>query len=425
MYSRSANGEAGGSASLVLIGFFVLLMFTLASSLLTWLNARDIQRLNHTATTHGTLVNRFCAECQRNRAGIALYKLPYQPELAREGLNAAIQLQPLNALTWLDTAELHVLEGDVGAAREAMLTAEQLWPTSVPLLWRVAMLSVRLGDNEKALERLARIVEQRPKRLLDSYAIAQRLSNDPKLLLSKFVDRESITDEVKGSMVRSLAKRGLNTRNMPLNEAISIGYGEYVASDKDIVGRLAQVLWREKKFASLGALWQASGRAQRDSGTIENSGFEAELGGHIYGWFEQPGDGVTATIDDTNPFAGDSSLSLSFDGTTNRGFVTIRQIIPISQPGEYELRGYWKGSSLSTLSGIFIDVVAWDHENGVVVAESAEQRGTWAWKKFLVEFELTPSVKFVEIRTRRRKSSGLDNRISGTVWFDEMQLSRK
>jgi hypothetical protein len=55
---------------------------------------------------------------------------------------------------------------------------------------------------------------------------------------------------------------------------------------------------------------------------------------------------------------------------------------------------------------------------------SEPKRKSWGWQPVNMTFEVPPETNFVELRLRRWTSKDLDKLISGTVYFDDIQLRK-
>jgi hypothetical protein len=129
--------------------------------------------------------------------------------------------------------------------------------------------------------------------------------------------------------------------------------------------------------------------------------------------------GAEVLVDDRVSHEGRSSLRITFDGSKNVYFHHAYQFVRWKPNTEYVLSAYLKTESVTTKSGVKLEVLGL---NPAFRHTSESLRGDNGWTLVSVRF-LTPSGSLGGIvRIRRERTEKFDRFISGTAWIDGVQL---
>jgi len=162
-------------------------------------------------------------------------------------------------------------------------------------------------------------------------------------------------------------------------------------------------------------------RNREFAGGLNNGGFEDEMMNGCFDWFNFKGKGYRTSIDEIVKHSGMRSTAVSFDGTYNVGGFLLRQIIPVESGKRYNILGYVKTESITTSNGVYIDVRGYKC-NVMLRSRSEEVTGSDDWRKLQVHFQVPERCETIMVSIRRDKSNKLDNKISGTAWFDDIAM---
>jgi hypothetical protein len=158
-----------------------------------------------------------------------------------------------------------------------------------------------------------------------------------------------------------------------------------------------------------------------ESNWLFNAGFEQTLTGAAFDWRVRNIGGVGAEriIDERD---GNSMLQLTFAGTHNVAYSHLSQTACLS-PGQYRFRAWVQTAEITTDQAPYFQIHDRD-SRGIVDVNTPQLRNLGDWTaleaKFAVALEATPVV----IEIRRDPSLKFDNKISGTLWIDDMTLER-
>jgi len=314
---------------------------------------------------------------------------------------------PLCAPSWLGLAELFIDSGETGKAGIALTRADELIPSSVGLLWDSSMLSLSLGDNDRALEKLRKVATADPARRERVFDICRDLGRSPQLILDEVVSREALPD-----YLRYLIRRDMKAETYPVWEraaregavpdGLALSYVDYLISRGDVV--TARHIWD-----GLHPGGAAPG--------VWNGGFEKDTESRGFDWRIDKAEGFEIDYDYRNKTEGERSLRLEFSGEKNIDFLHVRQVIPVEPDSHYLLTSDISTEGITTRSGI-----AWEVHCEGLDTLSQVYTGTVDWTQARVAFDTPPGCRHVGIMLRRYKSDKLDNLISGEVWIDNVSL---
>jgi hypothetical protein len=185
---------------------------------------------------------------------------------------------------------------------------------------------------------------------------------------------------------------------------------------EDRLGEAEQV-WRE---AVEGSGWP------RDAGNkdslVWNGGFEHGFANGGFDWRESDAGGSSFAFDSFGAHSGSRSLRVSFDGTANLDFHNLFQEVPV-QPGiHYHFSAFLRSEAISTDSGIGFGIYDPRHPSEIHAA-TPELIGTNTWTEVKADIESGPETHLLRIVLQRRPSWKFDNKLSGTVWVDDVTLT--
>jgi len=113
---------------------------------------------------------------------------------------------------------------------------------------------------------------------------------------------------------------------------------------------------------------------------------------------------ATFAFDSAVAHSGTRSLRVEFDGTENVDFGHVFQYIPVARDTRYHFSAFVQTQAITTDRGIGFEILDVNHPEQLQVATA----------------ELKDAVK---ITLRRVPSWKFDNKLSGTVWIDDVELA--
>jgi hypothetical protein len=156
-------------------------------------------------------------------------------------------------------------------------------------------------------------------------------------------------------------------------------------------------------------------------GRLFNGGFESEISGLPFDWTFGPGKGSVTKIAARPGVGGGRALFMQL-GPGRVEFPGVKQLIVLS-PDDYLLKGKYR-SDLISQRGLAWRITCAGGQT--VLGEGSLINGRTAdWTDFEVPFTVPPTdcpAQYLELVSGARSSS--EQFISGTVWYDELGITR-
>jgi len=185
------------------------------------------------------------------------------------------------------------------------------------------------------------------------------------------------------------------------------------------VGRPAEAVTDWDRLVQKGVL--PAGELHPPGNLIVNGGFEVEPVNGGFDWRISRVGGVFTEFDGRIHHEGNRSLAVHFEGLDNLDFHHVAQIVPVKPNARYIFSAFLKGRSLSGESGPHIEV--FDSRDPKTYAwVTSDIVGTMEWSRYELDIETGPKTQTLVVRLRRNPGVGLNKRIEGTFWVDDVQL---
>jgi hypothetical protein len=335
----------------------------------------------------------------------------------------AVSLSPQNALYWADLGAAFDWAGNHSAALRAFESSRELFPNSPDVNWKLANFYIRSGKTLEGLHAMRRVLLGGGVPQQDVFALAERATEDRKLILDEMVPPET---------------------------PILLGYLNYQASSGEVVsagqawGKLLALklpfelpqaffyldaLIQKRETQQLAEAWSAlAARFPENVGSlrvapnlIANGGFESDILNGGLDWRVVPMDGVSLSIDSRVAIDGRRSMRIEFDGTRNVDYGHLLQYVLVRPNTRYRFSGYLRTDTVTTDSGPRFQVFD-VYDSGKMLAATEGSVGTSGWAEQRLEFKTPADTRLLIIRVGRPASEKFDNKIRGTVWIDNVRL---
>ena len=122
-----------------------------------------------------------------------------------------------------------------------------------------------------------------------------------------------------------------------------------------------------------------------------------------------------------NAYKGKSALRITFDGSGNIDFKNVSQTLVV-KPGRYRFSAAIRSENITTDQGVLFRIFDTQAENRLSV-ETEATRGTTAWHEIALTLVVPPATRSLQVQVVRRPSLRFDNKISGSVWIDQVSLT--
>lgn len=341
------------------------------------------------------------------------------PEAVRE-LERAVTLRPADYRLWMELGRTNERANNADAARAAFSEAVRLAPYYAQPRWQLGNFLLRAGQREEAFVELSRAATSNPGLLPAAISLAWGMyAGDPKLV------EEAIRPQSRGAHL-AVAR-------------FFISHGQPVAAMQHVssVGTLSEferrILLNEllaaKQFPEAYQLW-AHGRegvSKTAGAAIIDGSFESSIRVDDPGFGWQPAEkleGVRVSLDGNQASAGQRSLRLDFEGSSNPAAPVISQLLIVEPSRHYQLSFAARVEELVT--GGLPMVTVTDAVDGARIAESGPvSQNTNGWENRTLDFAPDGSTRTILISVRRQSCTTSPCPAFGRVWLDAFSLISK
>jgi tetratricopeptide (TPR) repeat protein len=338
-------------------------------------------------------------------------------------LQEATQVNPRSADLWMELADAYETSGDPVRAQEAYERAQANYPISSEVAWRYGSFLLYQGKFPDGYSEIRRALSVDPS--LASSAISECWQSDPNVA--------SILDKVlpaKSEYYRSAIDFFLS-QNLP-DPALAVwkrqGTLGLPVTMPDTIP-LVDTLIDEDRIAEARQTWHQALEAanwphdpSKDGSLVFNGGFEHEIANGGYDWRKIAVSGARFDFDSLTAHSGSRSLRIQFEGTVNLDFHNLFQVIPVESGTPYHFSAYLRTEGISTDHGIGFEIFDPRHPSQVQLLTS-EIVGTNPWTLVQADLVAGSDTHFLKIALRRIPSWKFDNKLSGTVWVDDVALT--
>ena len=335
----------------------------------------------------------------------------------------ATRLNPRSPFSWLDLASAYEMAGDSVRARQAFEQAKSAYPISAEVAWNYGNFLLRSGNLPEALAEIHRAVLTDPSFEPLAVSVCWRAG----------VSFDQIFDQVVPPRARAylsaadffLGEGDINSalktwaRAQALNEPIELARSFPFLEQLIRLARPseARLVWQQAL-----AKTNRKAPAVAPGSLIWDGGFEESFPNGGLGWQRLNATGASIGLDSSVHRSGTSALRVSFDGSANIDFEHVRQVVVVEPRTRYRFEAYVRCEGVSTDSGPQFRIFDRHHPAALNV-QTQSLTGTLAnWTPQELEFVTGPDTHFLFVILQRRPSRKLDNKLSGTLWADDVSL---
>jgi hypothetical protein len=346
------------------------------------------------------------------------------PSEAISFFQRAVKIDPRSARDWTDLAQAYEIDGDISRADAAYQEAKRDYPVSAEVSWKYGNFLLRQGEKAQGLAEVHRALVTDPSLVPLAISRIWILEPDIDVILRDVLPPG---EKVRFEALDFFADRRKNAAALETwHEITELGKTNPIAIDdtfpflQELVStdqaEEAERVWREALTAARWPEQTTPGKSP-----IWNGGFEDPIVNGGLGWRIEQVPGAYVSIDPTVFHSGQKSLRVDFTGGVNLDFFYVRQSVPVEPSTHYVFRYFMRTESISTDSGMRFEIShVSDYQVDVMTQDLT---GTNSWTPVRVDITTDANTHFLEIRLRRLPSRLFDNKLSGTVWVDDVSLT--
>ncbi len=335
----------------------------------------------------------------------------------------ALQQNPRSDLYWMHLASAYEMSGDSAKARDAFGMAKAAYPISADVAWNYGNFLLRQSQLEEGFTEIRRAAITDPRLLPLAISRGWQADSDLDHLFSNLLPRSVDAYFLALDYFCSVREDGpaLETwkRIIALGQAITLSRAFPFLDELIEQGKAseAEQAWRQAISASG---WPHT--EPGDGSLVWNGGFESPIANGGLGWREDYVFGASMSIDNTNFHSGSHSLRVDFSGGANVGFHHLTQYVPVEPQTRYHFSSYVRTEDISTESGLRFMI--FDPKHGSEIrAFTTDLIRTNPWTLLDAGLVTGADTHFLVVALQRDPSRLFDNKLSGTVWLDDVALT--
>jgi hypothetical protein len=354
------------------------------------------------------------------------------PDGAVRALKTSLSLDPRSARTWLELASAYEDKGSLAAAHEAFIRAKVAYPRSAEVSWQYGNFLLRAGETQTAVTEIYQAVQEDPNLGLLAFSTLQRFEPDIDTLLNRDLPHIASVylDILWGSYYDGPTDVSLKVWSLlfELRKSMPQGMvpeGHFQHTSQTLFS-LVDKLILKGPLSEARRVWDEVltflhiPRPNGPPGSLVwDGGFETDVTGGGFAW-RMPLPGSMVRYDRNTKHSGERSLQVRFDGKRNVNFHDVCQFVLVSPEVDYDFSAWLRADAITTNNGIFLRLNT--PFNDAMGADTTQVTGTIPWTRFNIEWKAPRDVRIVQICLVRLPSQKLDNKISGSVWLDDVAL---
>jgi tetratricopeptide (TPR) repeat protein len=342
--------------------------------------------------------------------------------LAISDYRRAVQLNPRSSFYKLDLASTLELSGDNAEAEKYFRAAQENYPLSAEASWKYGNFLLRRQRLPEAYAEIHRAVLEDPK--LIPIAVSRFWHSNP--------DARALLDQVLPN-TPSGDWEALSFLVQAQEYAAAITVWNHLIAQKPAIewNRLyafTDMLVSQERFEQAGSVWhQATASRETSSPALEggslifDGGFESDPSGGGFGWRQEIVAGADLDFDTDEKHSGARSARITFDGTQNLRYQDLYQNVLVAPATRYRFRVFMRTDKISTDSGMRFEIYDPKQMKDLDVL-TPNDNGTRPWTLEEVDFTTGPRTHLIRVQLLRAPSRRFDNKLSGTVWVDDVGI---
>jgi hypothetical protein len=335
----------------------------------------------------------------------------------------AIKLNPRSPYYKLDLAGAYEMAGDTAEADNNFRAAQAGYPISAEVSWKYGNFLLRQDRLTEAYAEIHRAVLVDPNLIPPAVSRVWHSDPDIHLLLDQVLPNTPaaysgaltfLVGEQDPTAALEVWRRWIARNSKP---------------DLKTAYALIDLLVTQEKYDDAGSVWHQvltldpdSAATMSENSLVNDGGFEKDAAGGGFGWRQSDAAGADFDYDTEMKHSGGRAARVTFDGTKNIIYENLFQYVLVSPSTHYRFQGFIRTDKISTESGMRFEIV--DPKNPKDVdALTPNETGSLPWTLEQSDFTTGPKTHMIAIKLVRKESQRLDNRLSGTVWIDDLSLA--
>ena len=354
-----------------------------------------------------------------------LYGRSPDPDAVIRLYQTAVRLSPFDAGYTADLAQANDWAGRPNAALPLFQRAQQLFPNSPEINWKLANFYIRSGNIGDALPALKKVLSSNIIDKNQIFALSDRAGIDSVTVVEKLLPPD--VPAYFAYLNFEAQRRNFSAAQQTWNRLLSLGSP---FEPKEAFPFLDALMRSDEQLDNASQVWSSlvsrfpdriTSPASPDT-LVTNPNLQADILDGGFDWRVFPVSGVLLTQDSTGPSADARSLRIEFDGTKNLYYGSVLQFVPARPHTKYTFSAFTRSQAITTDAGVGLQIS--DAYDLVKVLGSTDPLiGTTPWSEQSFSFETSTQTRLLIVRIVRLPSQKLDNKIAGAFWFSRISLT--
>jgi len=338
---------------------------------------------------------------------------------ARQQYQAALRLNPHDARYWLDEAGAQERIGNLTEQGRALEHALDVDPRTPEVAWKAANFYLLQGNTDAALRQFHSVLEGNRDMAPAVLDLAWRATHDVNRLVADVLSNDpapqlALLDTLAGYHETKAAQTvwiHIVSTGRPIELRLALPYINYLIEQREIAAALAA--WNQLATVDRVPAYLPS------QNLIVNGGFDAEILNAGFDWRYYKQNEVGLSLDETVFHGGHRGLAISFQGP-GVDEVKIFQFIPLSPNTTYDFSSYFRTGDLEGAGGP--KIVISDAYSPHTYFTSYDLKNAEVWRQINGSFTTGEDAKLAVVKIVRMPEG---HPIRGTLWLDDMELTKK
>jgi len=355
---------------------------------------------------------------------VHLYGRSPDPDSVISLYQTAARLSPFDASYSADLAQANDWAGRTNVALPLFQRAQQLFPNSPDINWKLANFYIRSGNTADALPALKKILSSNIIDKNQIFALSDHAGINSATVVDKLLPPNIPAyfaylnfETQRGNF--SAAQETWN-RLLSLNSPFE---------PKEAFPFL-DVLIRSHELDSASKVWSSLFSRFPDripspasaNNLITNANLQADILDGAFDWRVFPVPGVAVNQDSTGPSPDAGSLRVEFGGTQNLYYGSVLQFVPVQPRTKYTFSAFTRSQALTTDAGVGVQLSD-GYDPNKILGSTEPLIGTTPWSQQSFSFETPPETRLLIVRIVRSPSQKFDNKIAGAFWLSRVSLT--
>ncbi len=357
---------------------------------------------------------------------VHLYGQNPDPDAVIRLYQTAVHLSPFDAGHTADLAQANDWAGRTDVSLLLFQRAQQLFPNSPEINWKLANFYVRSGNNNDALPPLKKILSSNIIEKNQIFALCDHAGINSVTVLDKllypniptyFAYLNFETQHGNFSAAQETWNR-LLTFNSPFETKDALPFLDTLIRAHEL-DRASQV------WASLVSRFPDRIPSPASANNlITNGNLQADILDGAFDWRVFPAKGVAVNQDSAGPTADSRSLRIEFDGTQNLYYGSVLQFVSAQPHTKYTFSAFTRSQAITTEAGVGVQISD-GYDPNKILGSTDPLIGTTPWSEQSFSFETPPDTRLLIVRIVRSPSQKLDSKIAGAFWLSRVSLAAR